>query len=50
MRNTYKILVGKPEQRPRSILEDDIKTDLKETGRNRTVLDCLRLDSGGGLL
>jgi hypothetical protein len=52
MRNTYKILVGKPEgkkslERPRRRWENNIKMDLRE--KVFEVVDCW-VGTGGGLL
>jgi hypothetical protein len=47
MRNAYNILVGKPEGkrplgRPRSRREDNIRSDLRETGWE--IVDWMRVD------
>jgi hypothetical protein len=55
-RNTYRILVGKPEgkrppRRPRHRWVDNIKMDLREIGRVVwTELIWLRIGTSGGLL
>jgi hypothetical protein len=53
MRNVYKILVGKgkkPLRRRRHTLEDNIKMGVKHGARVWTVLNWLRIRTGGGLL
>jgi hypothetical protein len=54
-RNTYRILVGKPEGkrplgRPRNMLEDNIKMDLREIGVVWAGLIWLRIRTSGGLM
>jgi hypothetical protein len=44
-RKLYKVLVGKPEGRPRRKWEDGIRKDLREIG-----FDWLRIRTGGELL
>jgi hypothetical protein len=54
-RKVYKVLVGKPEgKRPlgrsRRRWEDGIRMDLREIGLGGCGFDCLRTETGGGLL
>jgi hypothetical protein len=53
-RNAYRILVGKPEGRPRRRWEDNIKIDIKEIGWDDNGLDSgliwLRIETRGRLL
>jgi hypothetical protein len=50
-RKVYKVLVGKPEGRPRRRWEDGIRMDLRETGLGVWIgFDWLRTGTGGGLL
>jgi hypothetical protein len=55
-KNVYRILVGKPEEkkplgRPRRMLVDNIKMDLRETGRDGMPGSYwLRTGTSGGLL
>jgi hypothetical protein len=55
VRNAYSILVGKPEEkRPLGKLsrrwEDNIKMDLRESGRVWVGCISLRIETSGGLL
>jgi len=50
MRGVHRVLVGKPEGRPRRRRDDNIKMDLEEVGCGElTGLILLRLETSGGI-